>query len=143
MESNSKDKDNVACLACGCELKRDHLGIKCPQGHHICPDCSKIYIQNMMSEPEVKIPAKCSLCNFDLNALMVEMHMDEDQKEIYLMYRAMTEINKDTEIVANCSFCKYFEIWMKTCTSNFFYCKKEGCKKVGCIVCNKQIVVSL
>lgn len=114
--------DDVSCLSWGCVLKRDHLGIKCSQGHDICPDCSKLYVSNMLSEPELNIPAKCSMCGLKINSVLVEMHMDPAQLEMYLLCNAMKEIDEN-EKVMNCSFWKYFEVWLKTNTSNFFYCK--------------------
>ena len=134
----------VNCLACGEGLvRRDHLGIRCGQGHDLCPECSKVYVANMLSDPETKIPARCSFWNLELNSIQVEMQMDDAQREIYIMYRAMKEVDTTVDKVVNCPFCNYFEIWLKLCTSNFFYCKRESCKKGSCSVCNKEFKVSL
>ena len=57
-----------------------------------------------------------------------------DQLEIYIMYKAMKEVDPAIDKVMNCPFCKYFEIWAKGSSSNFFYCKKSNCKKGSCSV---------
>ena len=93
----------ISCLACGDTLKRDHLGIRCKQGHDICPDCSKDYVSNMLSDPETRIPAKCSLCNVEVSSGSVEMQLTQDQLEIYIMYLSMKEIDKSEKVV-NCPF---------------------------------------
>jgi hypothetical protein len=66
------------------------------------------------------------------------MHMDDAQQLVYLMYRAMKDVDKTKEAVVNCPYCKYFEIWDKDNSSNFFYCKEGKCKKSSCIVCHKS-----
>ena len=42
----------------------------------------------------------------------------------------------------NCPYCKYIEVWYKTSTANFFFCKHEECKKVSCIVWFKSFKIS-
>ena len=50
---------------------------------------------------------------------------------------AISKLDPDKEIV-RCPFCKYYEIWSKECTSNFFYCKADGCRKGSCSICHKE-----
>ena len=142
MEGDKKN-ENVACLSCGEELTRQHNGIKCSQGHDLCPDCAKTYVEHILSDPEAKIPAKCSLCNVELNSVQVEMQMQSEQLEIYLMYKAMKEVDPKIDTVMSCPFCKYFEIWAKENTANYFYCKKDGCKKGSCSVCFREFKVRI
>ena len=125
MEGGDKDKSAYSCGSCGSSLKADHLGIRCKQGHDLCQECAKMYVENILSEPESKIPPKCSFCNCELSSASVEMQMTSEQLSVYLMYMSMKQVD-DNEQIVNCPFCKYFEIWSKHCTSNFFYCKKEG-----------------
>ena len=100
-------------------------------------------MSNILSEPDTLIPVKCSICRTELNPVQVELHMDDVQREIYIMHRAMKEVDAATEAIVNCPFCNYFEIWLSTCTSSFFYCKRESCKKVSCSVCHKEVKVRL
>ena len=116
----TRSSTNYGCGSCGDELQADHIGIRCRQGHDLCPECSKSYVQVILSEPETRIPAKCSLCNCELGSSSIERQMDSDQLAVYLMYMAMKQVNED-EKIENCPFCKYFEIWNKACTTNFFY----------------------
>mmetsp|Transcript_17942 Transcript_17942/g.20101 ORF Transcript_17942/g.20101 Transcript_17942/m.20101 type:complete len:126 (-) Transcript_17942:641-1018(-) len=125
MDADKKD-EKVPCLACGTSLDRDHNGVKCSQGHDMCPDCAQSYVCNILSDPETLIPAACSLCKTELNSVQLEMQMTPDQLEVYIMYKAMKDVDPAIDHLMNCPFCKYFEIWAKTSTSNFFFCKKEG-----------------
>ena len=52
------------------------------------------------------------------------------------MYVATKQAGSD-EKIESCPFCKYYEIWSKKCTSNFFYCKADGCRKGSCSICHK------
>ncbi|CAI2375339.1 unnamed protein product [Moneuplotes crassus] len=140
MESNKKDT-NVACLACGDSLSRQHNGVKCSQGHDMCTGCAKTYVANILSEPENKIPAKCSLCAVELNSVQLEMQMEPEQLEMYLMYKAMKIVDPKIDKVMSCPFCKYFEVWTIDNSANFFYCRKEDCQKGSCSVCFKEFKV--
>ena len=102
MESTARDKkSSYTCGACGSELSENHNGIRCTQGHDLCTDCSKNYVSNMLSEPEINIPAKCALCKHELNPRYVEMQLDKDQQDIFLMYMAMQGMTADDEMVVN------------------------------------------
>ncbi|CAI2374520.1 unnamed protein product [Moneuplotes crassus] len=136
-----KAKGIVKCLSCGDALFREHDGVKCNQGHDVCTDCCKTLVENILSEPETKIPAECSLCKVKLNSVRLEMQMTPDQLEVYLMYKAMKDVDPKVDKVMSCPFCKYFEIWAKANSSNFFYCKKQDCKKGSCSVCFKEFKV--
>lgn len=67
--------------------------------------------------------------------------MTPDQLEIYLMYKAMKEVDPKLDRVMNCPFCNYFEIWTIENSSNFFYCRKDECLKGSCSICHKQFKV--
>ena len=94
----------------------------------------------MLAEPASKIPAKCSCCNCELSSASVEMQMTPEQLDIYLFYMSKS-IAKETDQVARCPFCSYFEFWGKNATSNFFFCKKEGWKKGSCSICHREFKV--
>lgn len=94
----------------------------------------------MLSGPTTKISVKCPICKLELSASSVEMQMTREQLDVYLMHMSMKHIDENDQVV-NCPFWKYFEIWNKDCTSNFFYCKKEGCKKGSCSICHKEFKV--
>ena len=139
MEADKKNEE-IKCGACYCELTADHHGIRCKQGHDLCPECAKTYVGIMLAEPDSKIPARCSCCNVELSAASVEMQMTPEQLDIYLFYMSKS-IAKETDQVARCPFCSYFEFWGKNSTSNFFFCKKEGCKKGSCSICHREFKV--
>ena len=140
MESLLKDEKSFECCLCYRKLDDDHLGIRCQQDHDLCQDCSKNYIKTMLSGPTTKISVKCPICKLELSASSVEMQMTPEQLDVYLMHMSMKHIDENDQVV-NCPFCNYFEIWSKLCTSNFFYCKKEGCKKGSCSICHKEFKV--
>lgn len=41
MGDRDKKDRKLICLGCSDELAIDHLGIKCPNSHDICVECSK------------------------------------------------------------------------------------------------------
>mmetsp|Transcript_39686 Transcript_39686/g.45569 ORF Transcript_39686/g.45569 Transcript_39686/m.45569 type:complete len:203 (-) Transcript_39686:235-843(-) len=88
----------------------------------------------MFSDPESNIPAKCSLCKTELFQLTVEIQLNQDQLDVYMMYLAQSKA-AEGERIMHCPFCKYFEIWTKENSLNFFYCKKKECKKASCSIC--------
>jgi hypothetical protein len=42
-------------------------------------------------------------------------------------------------MMKTCPKCNYFEVWKESSTSSYFYCKKPGCRRVTCIVCNLEV----
>lgn len=122
------------------EVAHDHLGIKWPQGHDLCQDCSKDYVKVMLSDPETMIPPKWQMWNFCMSRLTVEMQLDQVQYEMYLMYSAVKEVLEDEQI-NRCPFCKYFEVWLKSNSANFFYCHRDEWSKISCSICHKEALV--
>jgi hypothetical protein len=71
-------KNTVKCMGCDCTLDDDHLGIRCPSGHHMCfknaqetaggdgseeNSCSLNYILSVvLSDPNNNLPPKCPIC---------------------------------------------------------------------------------
>ncbi|CAG9326005.1 unnamed protein product [Blepharisma stoltei] len=43
-----KDDKKVSCYTCFHSLELDHIGIKCPQDHSLCSDCSKKFVENIL-----------------------------------------------------------------------------------------------
>ncbi|CAI2365630.1 unnamed protein product [Moneuplotes crassus] len=140
MESDKKDT-RVECTICKGKKKRDHGGIKCSQGHDVCPECCASFIDNILSNPEVNIPAKCSTCNLEINTVQLEMHMAPGQLELYNIYKIMKALDPKTDVLMECPFCPYLEIWDVQNYSNYFYCLGEKCKKGSCSVCKKEFKV--
>ncbi|CAI2374492.1 unnamed protein product [Moneuplotes crassus] len=140
MEARYKDT-TVSCSVCEDSMPRQHDGVKCSQGHDLCSDCSKTFVENILSDPENNIPVECCWCKIELNSVQLEKQMTPDQLELYLMYKAVKDIDPKVDKVMSCPFCKYFEIWAKTNSSNFFYCKKQDCKKGSCSICFKEFKI--
>ena len=131
------------CLSCGENLEDQHSGIKCSKDHDLCSNCTQAYVEHILSDPDTRIPAKCSLCKVELNSTQVENQMKPEELEIYLRFKKVKEIDPKLGIVMSCPFCKYFEIWEKENTSNYFYCKKDGCKKGSCTICFREFKVGI
>lgn len=51
MGDNKKDI-KIKCLGCFEDLEKDHLGIKCPNSHDICVECSKQFVSESFNNPE-------------------------------------------------------------------------------------------
>ena len=132
--------EKPSCYACGKEIPRDHLGIKCPQGHDLCREWAKDLVKMILSDPETMIPAKWQMWKIPLSPVTVEIQLDQAQLEMYLMYTAIKQTS-DTEKVVSCPFCKYFEIWLKTNSANFFYCDGSECSKTSCSIWHKEVSI--
>ena len=119
------------------ELEEDHKGIRWKNDHHFWTDWVKPYIESIIREPERNIPWKWGLCKAPIISKYIEMNMSPEDLSTYQMYLTISELGPDKKI-ENCPFCKYYEIWHKESTSNFFYCKADGCKKGSCSICHKE-----
>jgi hypothetical protein len=135
----SKEK-TIQCISCATNLERDHIGIKCFQSHEICAECSKTFVNTIFEDPESNIPVKCPLCKQEISSLTFERQLDETKLEIYQLYVVQKRIDPN-EITRSCPNCHYFEIWLKTSTANFFYCKNSNCSKMTCVYCYNQIIL--
>ena len=113
---------------------------KWPQGHDLCPDWGKDYLKIVLSDPETMIPVKWQMWKLAMSPITVEMQLDPAQLEMYLMYSAIKEV-ANNEKVMGCPYCKYFEVWLCTSSSNFFYCHGSEWKKVSCSICHKETFV--
>lgn len=133
----SKSKENY-CIACAIVLNVDDTGVKCVQGHDICSVCTPKFVQTIFEEPLSSIPVKCTVCKHFIPSLTIERQLSSEQLEIYQLYMVQAEINKNERTQA-CTHCHYFEIWLKSNSSNFFYCKNPKCKKITCVFCYKDV----
>ncbi|CAI2376584.1 unnamed protein product [Moneuplotes crassus] len=122
-------------------MEEGHDGVCCRKGHHVCPECCQGVIEDILSSPETKIPAKCCICQLELSIVQIEKHMTSDQIRAYNMHYTANSIDKTADRLIKCPFCSYFEIWDINNTSNFFYCLNENCKKGSCSVCFKEFNV--
>ena len=57
--SGEKDKKTVKCMGCQSDLDTDHTGVKCPNDHHICSECSVNYVSYIFESSA--FPPKCQL----------------------------------------------------------------------------------
>lgn len=131
-------KQMVECICCAEKLEIDHLGIKCPQGHDICTSCTPGYLNEVFIDPSTKIPPKCCCCNTEIPALIFERQLDPTQLEVYHL-NILKQALAPGEIMKTCPKCNYFEVWQESSTSNYFYCKKPGCRHVTCTICNLEV----
>lgn len=149
--SNPYNKDELAfigkvqCYGCQHEVNRDHHGITCLQSHHLCPDCTPNFINQIFDDPGKNIPVKCMICCTEVPTTHIERNMGVKQMQTYLRYflvNSKTAMLAKDEIVMNCPFCDYWEIQTKAAGMNFFYCKAAGsCAKMSCTYCSKNVPI--
>ncbi|CAI2361478.1 unnamed protein product [Moneuplotes crassus] len=137
MDSFKKDGP-VDCSVCLSEIKRTHGGITCAQDHHTCPDCCVELIDDLLCDPQTKIPAKCKICTVELNSAQIEMHLAPGQDKIYQKHLIKKSIDPTEEVLVSCPFCKYAEVWGVENDCNYFYCRAEACKKASCAICHRE-----
>ena len=132
------DKKGSFCISCGVSVNDNHIGIKCVQNHDICSRCCPAFVSTIFEEPHSSIPVRCPQCYQEIPSLLFERQLNNEQLDIYQLYIIQSKIAVD-EKTQSCPHCKYFEIWMKSNSSNFFYCKNSACKKVTCSVCYRDV----
>lgn len=134
------------CLSCGQDCGKDKSNfLSCIQNHFICKknDCLQNFINTIFSNPEVNIPTKCPICNFEY--LLEDMEtILKDRKERLEKYQMIT-LNQigdlsENEVICRCPFCSYLEIRFKS-GINFVFCQKETCKKRSCFFCYAECPV--
>ena len=152
-ESASKSKGSanyknskVRCIGCGNELELDHPGIKCVQCHNICLDCSKGFVNLVISEPTIYLPLKCQECKIELNPSNVFRTCTIEQEEKLHEVMLQVVISKGPlqvgESLWHCQFCNYFDYLIDSNHSELMIrnCPNENCKKISCLYCKAEIV---
>lgn len=140
-EKKNNDQKDVTCSSCSDKLAHDHIGIKCSNGHHLCPDeCSQNFVNTIMADPMTKIPVKCATCQAAVFVPTFERQLSAEQHEKFLMVSFMHQLPPD-EMVQTCGFCSYAEIWSKNGQGMlFFHCKSEKCNKATCTICKLEFI---
>ncbi|XP_065673296.1 potential E3 ubiquitin-protein ligase ariadne-2-like [Hydra vulgaris] len=144
-QHNEKDhcekKNLMICISCSSQFNQNHLGIKCPQNHFICQECSKVYINSMFSNPHENMPPLCSVCKVKVITNTIQMLLDTEQSEhfnnLMLCFVIFETEFSDKEIIIHCPFCKYYEIRDKSGV-NFVFCSNINCKKRSCYYCHLE-----
>lgn len=133
------------CTACLDELDRDHQGIRCSTGHHLCLDrCAKQFVDKVLEEPLLLLPLKCPTCKVALtdDSMMQRVMTPEqlDKYEYHILHIAANENNSTGEIFCVCPFCKYHE-YRKAEEGDilFVYCQEPSCNKTSCFVCKLSV----
>jgi len=128
-------------MGCSAELPADHTGIICVGDHHICPECSQNFVNTVFDEPAERIPLKCMLCRASVVVETFERQLTTQQVHRFLQYNMQFDSAylDETEFVAACPFCNYFEISTVDEGRLLFLCKNPECKKPSCILCKKSI----
>ena len=135
-------KDPINCATCSSEITTDEY-LRChenPAQHSLCEACMKNYFSTILTEPETKIPPKCSMCSKPMEIPHVEHLLRRNVKEfeLYLSYM-VRKVKGEDEMVQSCPFCQYFEVWHKEHSEMLFYCKKQECQIVSCLLCMKEL----
>lgn len=140
-EEQLKQNKNLKCFGCGKELKRDHTGIVCVNSDHLCPDCSKNFVLQVIENPESKIPLKCTICKNQIIESSFERQLTQKQYDIFLMHNMKHNPTflDENEIIVSCPFCPYWEINTADSGRLMFICGKERCKKTSCVWCKKEM----
>lgn len=148
------DKQMVECMACACNMARDHTGITCLQNHHICADCSPGFVTETMKD--LSSSYRCAECQCGLVDLTFERQLDESQLVVYLAFMAAKQV-KPGEYIKGCPFCPYFEIRVTADGKPLiFACRNSGagaasdsgksfggkaCGRASCGICHKEMTL--
>ena len=109
-EEDRKLKTARRCSVCNVEIQEaTHTGVNCP-AHYLCNDCSPVFVQSIMGEPERNLPPKCPMrCGAEIVAATFERNLSDDQRLVYIQIRTARELQPG-EMLSTCPFCQYFEV---------------------------------
>jgi hypothetical protein len=141
LQKEKKEEFTLCIGGCDSQLKRDHTGVRCPQGHDICPDCSQNFVSTIMESPEANLPVKCMMCHSEVIATTFERQLNIDSLNIYLLYCAMLQCDPK-DVILSCPFCTYYIFTPRDHSMNLFYCPKGECSKGSCTVCSRELPVA-
>lgn len=127
------------CISWGDKKKRNNHGIVCIEGHYLCKQCTKTFIQTVISDQENDIEAKWSICEELLDPDDLKRCMNKSQINMYLMHESRMKLDKSKEKIMNCPYCEYFEVWKLNDSSFLFRCKQQKCMKVSWVVCQSPV----
>nr|XP_047139890.1 ranBP-type and C3HC4-type zinc finger-containing protein 1 isoform X3 [Hydra vulgaris] len=140
-KDDCEKKSSVTCISCSGHFNQNDLGVKCPQNHFICQECSKTYINSILSNPHENMPPLCSICKVEIITSSIQMLLDTEQSEHFNSLMLCIVITKteftNNEVVVHCPFCKYYEIRDKSGV-NFVFCSNINCKKRSCYYCHLE-----
>lgn len=125
----------VSCQDDACQGK---AGIRCKNLHSICVDCMPFYVNDLMSDPKTKFPLKCLDCRVDMKVNKIYPYLTETQKTA-LNSQFIEMKPRSNEVLMNCPFCTYYELWDKSLDWGVFSCKNIEWSKVSCVHCSKEL----
>ncbi|CAF2934707.1 unnamed protein product [Rotaria sp. Silwood2] len=142
---NEKQTESIpTCGICEAIVVDDDTKVICtyePCSKLTCLSCIQKMIEVMFSQPTLNYPFKCGSCLQIVDQRIIhEIIVKQRQYEKYIacifpLYWAKDCLDQN-EILAQCPFCPYFEIYtIDACPLHFFTCQHPSCGKKSCLIC--------
>jgi hypothetical protein len=103
----------------------------------MCLGCTNNFVNDVLSNPNIKIPVKCCFCNKEIEADKFEARLNAKQGAVYFKHFLTKWASKSYKIFMECIYCSYNEIW--NLTDQFFICKNKDCGKSFCCGCKREV----
>jgi hypothetical protein len=134
-----KGTNRPVCISCSDSFdKAAHVGcfMECPAGHHMCPECSPVYVESIMSETSSALPPKCPICRGEIPCGQFERLLNDEQMQAFLNHMCTTTLQEGEKLCA-CTSCSYFEI--RVDEPPLFFC--TNCGSNHCMNCKATLPV--
>lgn len=126
------------CPVCQCEFTvsgDSGIGLCCPSSHHMCSECTGVYVKSVLGDLEASYPPRCPMCRGDFPLDQFESQLGTKQQAHVRAFAAQRAL-KPSQCLIKCPKCEYFEVQKKP-GDCIWWC--GSCGEGTCFVCNADL----
>jgi len=141
-DKDDKEARKQSCLGCLQHHPERDLELTCDRGHLMAGACLQNFLTTSLSRKNwaTSMPLRCPLCSSGhapyypgaITALLTDA-----QAALYSQADVQLSV-LDDEVLVECPFCPYAEIYAKDSVAVLFHCHRTHCKKHSCTVCFQE-----
>jgi len=135
------EKEETCCV-CQCEftVRGDSgEGLCCPSSHHMCSECTGVYVKSILGDLEASYPPKCPMCRGEMPTNHFESQLNTKQQTHVRAFAAQRALKPD-QCLAKCPQCEHFEV-QRAPGDCLWWC--GSCGEGTCFVCNASLPASI
>ena len=141
-KQTTKEKEET-CSICHCEFMvdsediTDKASLCCPLSHHMCAECSALYVNSVVGNLETNYPPKCPVCTTAIPNFHFETQLSTSQLVTIKAFAAQYTLMPG-QTLNKCEDCGHFEVQkLQHVDNDVWWCKE--CGKGICKICNKDL----